>query len=153
VSYPINKFFAVSVDGKLFEATGSTPVAACLAEILVDEGRPTGNQIGKGSGRMLGVRVAGFKRYIPERYPASDPRTEEVLDMERVHQTWIDEACTQAIVALFLDRETALKCLAAGKLATLDPRWQSNTRQVVQAIEAHPCFYVPLNSRFRRLAA
>ena len=50
---------------------------------------------------------------------------------------------SSAIVALFLNEAAARECLAAEDLQPCDPRWITETREVIAAIgEGHPAFEV-----------
>lgn len=81
------------------------------------------------TGYFVGIRPSGLIIY------GTDNRAE----LENVDATI--RTRSSPIVALFLNEETALKCMDSGELKFLDPRWRKQTEEVLQAIGPdHPMF-------------
>ena len=94
------------------------------------------------NGDMVGI-CKFLTMYYPEKYGLLSPLTGIERRIEQVN-TRFWGGHTSAIVALFLDRNSALKCLNLyNDLQPCDPRWLSDTQNVLREIgEEHPVFYI-----------
>jgi len=111
----------------------STPIVEKMA-LRNNSNLPVGKRLR--NGRFVGVRRDCICLYEDEQ--ASDsrrPRPPEELS------TYFYGGHTTPIVALFLRRRDAERCLRTGSTICLDPRWKKQTLAVVRAIgDDHPVF-------------
>jgi hypothetical protein len=83
-----------------------------------------------------------------------DPATDR-LDLGSFHLTFAGTHIgmhTSPVIALFAEEEVARICLAADNLEYCDPRWRSETCEVLDEIgDGHPCFEVSDHPEFSLL--
>lgn len=114
---------------------------------------PKGNIL-KG-GRLVGITRFGIILYDEDFSPFSQRPHKKHQDPELVN-TIMWGGKTSPLVALFLDRKQALTCLNFKSLSVCDPRWQKETKEVLDAIgDNHPVFVIsqeshPLVSKYER---
>lgn len=84
------------------------------------------------NGQMLSVGKQ-LRMFTPEGHGWFSPNTSWERDLTKVPTMWWGGQ-TSYVVALFLEKEDAEKCLAVCSEITCDPRWINQTKEVLQAI-------------------
>jgi len=89
------------------------------------------------SGDLLAV-AKWLQFFIPEKYGLASPMSGIERKVEMVNtQYWRGK--TSDIIGLFLAEDKAQEYFSSSKLKPCDPRWQEDTREVLEAIgENHP---------------
>lgn len=137
----------------LHEFYAVTITSVYLVKDKGDDGFPSAEKIalrGKSSfpvGYKLqgGIMIAickGLQMYIPEGCGLTTPMFKSERRIEGVTKRWWGER-SSPIVALFKDRDEALKCSECGDLQPCDSRWLEQTKAVLNEIgNDHPAFYI-----------
>jgi hypothetical protein len=100
---------------------------------------PVATDIAKGG--MIAI-CHNLQAFVPERHDKSHLQPYRERRHERADAGgWHFQ--TSGIVALFLDKESAIACLETGDGQLCDPRWLESTKAVLAAIgDDHTSFYV-----------
>jgi hypothetical protein len=138
---PLDKFYAVTTD-TLFEAViWGTSRAPWLEKIALKEENPCHLGHKTCDGTMLGI-ARTLMMFVPEGLAIKGQTSgARRCDIATVNSRHLGKP-TSAIVALFLDKEKALKCFNTPERDSIPIRWRSETIEVLRAIgKSHPnCF-------------
>ncbi len=92
---------------------------------------------------VMGGRLSGIVLYDQDH-----PRPGSVQPPEMVNTAFYGGG-TSRLVALFLEKEAAIKCHNSENPQPLDPRWRKQTNEVLSAIgDSHPVFIVSSSKGF-----
>ncbi len=92
---------------------------------------------------IMGGKLSGISLYDQDH-----PRHGSVQPPEMVNTSFFGGG-TSHLVALFLEKEAAIKCSDSKDLQPLDPRWRKQTNEVLSAIgNDHPVFIVSRSTDF-----
>lgn len=92
---------------------------------------------------IMGGKLSGIILYDQDH-----PRPGSIQPPEMVNTNFYGGG-TSRLVALFLEKETAIECLDSENPQPLDPRWQRQTKEVLNAISnSHPVFIVSRSEGF-----
>lgn len=137
----LGKFFAVtttSVYQVVAKGEGGFPYAEKIA-LRGESDIPIGGKIKSGGMIAIARRLQAF---IPDGYGLATPLCSIERRLEMVNVSWW-QGRTSEIVALFLEQDAALDCFQQLDLEVCDPRWEKQTRQVIESIgDEHPKFSV-----------
>lgn len=92
---------------------------------------------------IMGGKLSGISLYDQDY-----PRRGSVQPPEMVNTAFFGGG-TSRLVALFLEKEAAIKCSDSENLQPLDPRWRKQTNEVLSAIGSnHPVFIISRSEGF-----
>ena len=138
----VNEFYVVTLTSLYHVIARGEDSPAPVAEKIAlkgESGLPVGHRL-KG-GTMIAI-CKFLMPYIPEGCGWLSPNTTFERHVEEMNTFYWGQR-TSPIVALFMDKHTALDCLAQDRLVACDPRWLEQTAEVIAAIgDDHPAFEV-----------
>ena len=92
---------------------------------------------------IMGGKLSGI--YL---YDQDHPRRGSVQPPEMVNNVFFGSR-TSRLVALFLEKEAAIKCSDSNDPRPLDPRWRKQTNETLNAIgDDHPVFIISRSPHF-----
>jgi hypothetical protein len=135
----IQEFFAVTLTS-VYEVSTKGPYGGALAKKIALHGESTCEIGGTlNNGYMIAI-CDRLIAYVPE--GGGKDITSFKRKIEKVNTRWWGGG-TSMIVALFETKEEALVCHGSSDLTACDPRWATQTLQVIEKIgENHPAFEV-----------
>lgn len=143
-------FFAVTMSGSLYRVSCNKNGFALAKLLLIGHSKiPQGSVLKSDStAECLGIvdGEGGLVRYLPEHSRGGKPYPAELTN------TGYWAGWTSGIVALFLDKQSALACARKSQLNFLDERWSGQTLDVIKRIgDDHP-FFIPSNGFLKKAA-
>lgn len=135
----LSRFYAVTMSSSLYRADigEGSPSLLKIAKgrNIVEEGVKVGEKIEDGS--MLAI-AKFLLLFWPEKYGTVHPLVGFEREPAMVNICYWGRT-TSSIVALFLNKKSASKCLGAENLQGCDVRWENETIRVLQRIGSnHP---------------